>query len=109
MLNMTTQERQTILFLVSIALIGVGISLAIKMNAQVARVVRLDSRIIRIDINQASIDDLLSTQCVSPGLAKRIIDYRSQHGTFKTLEELKDVKGIGEYRFGKLKEIFYIP
>ena len=39
---------------------------------------------------------------VGPSIAQRIIDYRNQQ-PFKTLEELKNVKGIGDRMFEKIK------
>jgi competence protein ComEA len=56
-----------------------------------------------MDINSASYDDLVSSRLISPGLGKNIISYRDEHGPFRSLEELKEVKGIGEYRYNKLK------
>ena len=40
---------------------------------------------------------------IGPAKAKAIVDYRQQHGAFKSVEELKNVKGIGEGIFSKLK------
>jgi DNA uptake protein ComE-like DNA-binding protein len=35
--------------------------------------------------------------------------YRASHGTFNSLEELKEIKGIGANRVEKLEEIFFVP
>ena len=37
-------------------------------------------------------------------MAKRIIEYRSVNGSFRSPEDLKKVKGIGEAKFAKLKD-----
>ncbi len=37
-------------------------------------------------------------------LAQRIVDYRNEHGTFKTIEDLLKVSGIGEVTFDKIKD-----
>ena len=56
-----------------------------------------------LNLNTASKDELVALSGIGPAKAQAIIDYRSQHGGFKTLDELKDVKGIGARRFEKLK------
>ena len=56
-----------------------------------------------ININTATNDELVSLPGIGPAKAQAILDYRKAHGPFKTVEELKDVKGIGAKRFEKLK------
>jgi len=56
-----------------------------------------------ININTATKDELVSLPGIGPAKAQAIVDYRKAHGPFKTVEELKDVKGIGAKRFEKLK------
>ena len=109
MLNLTKQERRVILFLIITALIGAGINFALKVNANMERLVKVDSQIVKIDINKASYEDLLNAGGISPGLAKKIITYRASSGTFNSLEELKEIKGIGAHRVEKLREIFFVP
>jgi len=104
MLNLTNEERKVALFLSTAALIGMGINIALKAAPVLEKVVKIDSRIAKIAINNAGYEDLLHTQRISPLLAKRIIDYRNLHGAFSSLEGLKEVKGIGDYRYEKLKE-----
>ena len=52
--------------------------------------------------------ELAATRCVSLELARRILEYRNLRKVFSSLEELKEIKGIGEQRYGKLKELFFI-
>lgn len=56
-----------------------------------------------VNINTASPSELEALPGIGPAKAKAIVDYRQQHGTFKSVEELKNVKGIGEGIFSKLK------
>jgi competence protein ComEA len=56
-----------------------------------------------ININTATKDELVGLPGIGPAKAQAIVDYRKAHGPFKTVEELKDVKGIGAKRFEKLK------
>jgi len=56
-----------------------------------------------VNINTATKDELVSLPGIGPAKAQAILDYRKAHGPFKSVEELKDVKGIGARRFEKLK------
>ena len=56
-----------------------------------------------ININTATKDELVALPGIGPAKAQAIVDYRKAHGPFKTVEELKEVKGIGAKRFEKLK------
>lgn len=60
----------------------------------------------KVSVNKAGLADLQSIPGVGPGMAKRIIDYRLAHGTFGSIEDLKDIPGMGEKKFEKLKGHF---
>ena len=49
-----------------------------------------------ININTASIDELTQLQKVGPKTAENIVAYRDANGPFKTLDDLKNVKGVGD-------------
>lgn len=57
----------------------------------------------RVSINAGTIEELDSLPGIGPAVAKRIIAFR-EHKPFKTLEEIKQVKGIGEKLYEKLKD-----
>jgi competence protein ComEA len=59
----------------------------------------------KININTASQSELELLPRVGPALAKRIIEYREQHGPFKSAKELDNVKGIGEATLAKLEPL----
>lgn len=50
----------------------------------------------KININAASVDELTQLQKVGPKTAERIVAYRQAHGPFKTVDDLKNVKGVGD-------------
>ena len=57
-----------------------------------------------VDINTASQEELETLSGVGPVLAQRIIEYREANGPFQSLEELLEVKGIGEKTLEKFRE-----
>ena len=57
-----------------------------------------------VNINTAGLAEFDTLPSVGPSMAKRIIEYRTQNGKFKTIDDLKKVKGIGAKTFEKLKE-----
>jgi competence protein ComEA len=59
---------------------------------------------ILVNINTASLEELMTLQGVGPAIGQRIIDYREENGLFMALEEFMDVPGIGEVTFGNLKD-----
>ena len=52
----------------------------------------------------ATLEQLDSLDGIGPTLAKRIVDYRESHGGFRSIEELREVDGIGEKRFAALRK-----
>lgn len=56
-----------------------------------------------VNVNQAGSDELMTVKGIGPVIAKRILDYRSQHGRFEKLEDLRNVQGIGEAKFEKIR------
>ena len=57
----------------------------------------------KVNINQASTEELESLPSIGPVMAARIVDYRKDHGAFQSLDDLNAVKGIGEKTIEKLQ------
>lgn len=62
-----------------------------------------------INLNTATIDQLTTLPGVGRKTAERIIEYRTKSGGFKKIEELMNIKGIGEKSFLKLKPLVSAP
>lgn len=60
-------------------------------------------KIRQVNLNSATQEELESLPSIGPVLAKRIIEYRNQKSGFKTIEEIKQVHGIGNKIFEKIK------
>ena len=58
-----------------------------------------------VNLNTATLADLEKLPGVGAATAARIIEYREKNGPFKKIEELMNVKGIGEKAFLKLKPL----
>jgi competence protein ComEA len=57
-----------------------------------------------VNINTASLDELDSLDGVGPSTAQKIIDYRTENGGFKTVDEIKEVPGIGDAKFAAMQD-----
>ena len=56
-----------------------------------------------VNVNTASAADFEALPGIGPKMAARIIEYRQKNGPFKKVEELMNVRGLGEKNFLKLK------
>ena len=61
-----------------------------------------------INLNTATIEQLETLPGIGTKTAERIIEYRTKAGSFKRIEELMNVKGIGEKSFLKLKPLIVV-
>ncbi len=56
-----------------------------------------------VNLNSASAAQLIQLPGIGPSYAERIIAYRTEHGPFKSVDELEQVKGIGKKRLEKIR------
>ena len=57
-----------------------------------------------VDLNTAEAEELATLPGIGEGLAKRIVDYRTEHGPFEGPEGLMEVSGIGEKKLEELRD-----
>ena len=57
----------------------------------------------KVNLNTATVDQLTTLPGVGPKLAARIVEYRQKAGSFRSPQELMNVKGIGERSFQKIE------
>jgi len=63
---------------------------------------------IPLDLNRVSIEDLCLIPGIGESLAREIVTYRQRRKGFRSVENLKNVKGIGEKKYGSLKTFFTV-
>ncbi|MDD5561498.1 MAG: helix-hairpin-helix domain-containing protein [Candidatus Omnitrophica bacterium] len=108
MFNLTPEEKKVILFLLAISFCGITLNSLAKLNCRVKKIFCPQEHLSRIDLNKISLEELIRAKCLPAKTSQRIIAYRMEHGNFRNLEVLKEIKGIGERRYEKLKEIFFV-
>ncbi len=108
MLNFTRDERRIIVCVTAFALLGAGISAVLKTSSRAVAAWCADERLGKIDLNRADAQMLMSVKGIGVKLAGRIIAYRQQQGGFSCTEEIKNIEGICNWRYEKIRDAFFI-
>ena len=91
------QKKQLSFLLIAFLLLGASLSFASDVSGKQ-----------KVNINKAGLDELITLPRIGPAMAKRIADYREKNGNFKKIEDLMQVKGIGEKTFLQLKDLITV-
>ncbi len=108
MFSLTEEERRVSLFFIAVALIGMGVSFLLKINAAAGILKPMGLDTLKVDLNKADKYALMEIPGIGEKLSQRIMEYRSKQGVFKEIEELKNIKGITDSRYEKIKDAFSI-
>ena len=109
-------ERGILIFLVLMLISGIMVSALRKTRPPVGVMIEKFSAedykaapddeglsIRKIDINSASAEELMKIKGVGAAIAGRIVEYRLNNGTFSSVDDIKNVKGVGVALFEKIK------
>lgn len=76
-------------------------------NQEIDNVNNIDT-INKISLNNANLEELITLPGIGEKIANRIIEYRNTYGPFWAIEDIKNIKGIGDKKYEMLKEYLII-
>lgn len=77
-----------------------------KSNSEITNNSNLQSS--KVNINKATQTELETLPGIGPSTALKIIQYRNENGKFQSIEEIKEVSGIGENKFNQIKSLISV-
>jgi competence ComEA-like helix-hairpin-helix protein len=108
MIRFTKEEKVVIMFLLASLFVGITVARLRKTSPAFRGIFEFDEKRVegfkKVNINRADREELVRLKRVGPVLAGRIIAYREKYGPFETKEDIKNVKGIGDKTYEKMKE-----
>jgi len=116
--GLSSAQEQGLIILIGLAIVAAGIAIFIPEFRRPripppVEVILPDVRVIvpeflssrpRIDLNSAGVEELTRLSGIGETLAQRIVAYREKHGPFRSVDELKNVPGIGEKTVEEIKD-----
>jgi competence protein ComEA len=82
---------------------GLALAMAALLVAGPAMAAGKPAPAAKVNINTANVEQLTTLPGVGPKLAARIVEYRQKSGTFRSTQDLMNVKGVGEKNFAKIE------
>ncbi len=100
--------RQTILALVGAFVLVAGLVVAPGHAEQASKSKAAASDELRVNLNNGSAAELAQLPGIGVKVAARVVAYRKKNGPFQKIEEVMNVKGIGEKTFTRLQPHLFI-
>ncbi len=111
-LKFSRKELIATLFLITALLIGIGIKYTIDNHWWLPETKVVDTNPesikLKIDLNRAEWYELIILPGIGEKKAKAIVEYRKSKGTFRTIEQLSEVNGIGMKTVKRIKDLVFI-
>ena len=107
MLNLTKEERRVILFVLALALAGMGIQVLMKRIPGARKELYLRN-LGKIDLNSCRAELLETIPGIGKTSSRRIIEYRERNAGFTDLDELANIKGFKKKLIPQMKDYVYI-
>ncbi len=111
MFHLTPQEKAVVLGICVIVFVGSMVNIGLQKNLRAfdwLHSTQKKSLVTAININQASVEDLLKVPGIGPKTAEFILKYRHSKGVFTSLEPLKQARGMSPQRYERLIQYFKI-
>ena len=106
------KESLAVFFLITTVLIGIGIKYSIDQHWWLPETEVVDSDPesikLKIDLNRAEWYEFIILPGIGEKKARAIVEYRKDAGKFKTIEQLREVSGIGVETVKKIKNLVFI-
>ncbi|MCM8779716.1 MAG: helix-hairpin-helix domain-containing protein [Candidatus Omnitrophica bacterium] len=103
MFGLTRQEKMVVLFLLGSALAGLGADFLFKRFTYLRELPEITFQKQKVNLNNATIDELISLPGIGPKTAQRIIEYRDNRGGFREIEDLRQIKGMRNETLEKIE------
>ncbi|HEX9724664.1 MAG TPA: helix-hairpin-helix domain-containing protein [Vicinamibacteria bacterium] len=95
--------KKAMLVLISVVLLGVGSPTAFSQDTSTNA-----SDEAQVNLNTATVEQLVELPGIGQAVAARIVAYRETNGSFGKIEELMNVRGIGEKTFLRLRPLIFV-
>ena len=105
MFHLTPQERVAIASLLTVFTVGILVSIGLKKDAHLTQWINITHQSPKhypLDLNKATTEQLDKLSGIGLKTAQRIVDYRKAHGSFRSVDELRHVRGIPKKKFDKV-------
>lgn len=112
MFFLTENERQALVVVVMVVLIGTTLQYMIKINPMLFDLINtIESPRLypKINVNTASYDTLVGVPFIGPATANSIIQRREMEGPFDSIDQLKHLRSVRPSNFEQFQHYLYIP